>query len=152
MRKDKYGYFALITSIVCGLIAHGYMLTNKLCYHDDAASYFSFGADYTSGRWVIGLCRDLQFRLGMMQYSTPLWNGFIFILLLAFVSGIFVKMFQIENYLVAGIIGAVMICFPTVTSILHICSLLQHMALRFYWQFCAYIYLIEIGGVGLFLC
>ena len=115
--KNKYQICAMISTVIFGLIAHGYMLTNKLCYHDDAASFFSFGGDYTSGRWALGVWRDIQLRLGIMQYSTPLWNGLLFILFIAAVSGILVKMFQIENYFIAGVIGATLICFPTVASI-----------------------------------
>lgn len=115
--KDKYQYCSMISAIICGFIAHGYMLTNKLCYHDDATSYFTLGGDYMSGRWAIGLWRDIQLRLGILQYSTPLWNGLLFILFLAIASGILVKLFQIQNYYVAGMIGAALIVFPTSASI-----------------------------------
>ena len=117
MMKNKYQFCAMISTLIFGLIAHGYMLTNKLCYHDDAASFFSFGGDYTSGRWSMGLWRDLWLRLGIMQYSTPFWNGLVFIFFIAIASGILVKMFQLENYLIVAIMGATLICFPTVASI-----------------------------------
>lgn len=116
--KDKYQCCSIISAIICGLIAHGYMLTNKLCYHDDATSYFTFGGDYQSGRWVLGIWRDIQLRLGIMQYSTPFWNGLLFILFIALASGIFVKLFQVQDCYVAVLIGGAVVVFPTSASIL----------------------------------
>lgn len=115
--KNKYQYCSTISTLICGLIAHGYMLTNKLCYHDDATSYFTLGGDYVSGRWALGLWRDIQLRLGILQYSTPLWNGLMFILCLAIAGALLVEMFRIENYVVATIMGATLIVFPTSASI-----------------------------------
>lgn len=118
VRMDKkYQSYAMLSTMICGFIAHGYMITNKLCYHDDATSYFTLGGDYALGRWALGLWRSIQFRLGTTQYSTPFWNGLLFILFLALASGLLVKLFRVQDCFVAGIIGATLIVFPTSASI-----------------------------------
>ena len=125
--KEKYHYSAIVSTIVFGIIAHGYMLANKLCYHDDATSYFTLGGDYAIGRWALGLWRSIQFRLGMIQYSTPLWNGLLFILFLALASALIVKLFRVQDYFVSVMIGALLVVFPTTASIFDICLLLRRM-------------------------
>lgn len=118
MRKiTRCQYIAMISTVLCGLIAHGYMLNNKISYHDDVYYYFQVGETFRSGRWALGVIRECFLKLGIKNYSTPFWNGLLFILFLAIVSALLISILDIKQPLVAGFIGGILIVFPTSTSI-----------------------------------
>lgn len=116
-KVSKCQYMAMISTIVFGFIAHGYMLCNKLCYHDDSYAYFHVGSSFHSGRWFLGVIRECFLKVGIQNYSTPFWNGIIYIFFLAIVSGLLVALLDIKQPISAILVGAVLIVFPTTTSV-----------------------------------
>ena len=51
--------WAFVAAMVIGLIAHGYIIFNRISYHDNTACLFSLGATYELGRWGLGIIYDL---------------------------------------------------------------------------------------------
>ncbi len=103
------------TCLFIGILAHGYMLTNKLPNIDDYISMFHYGGGYTSGRWFLALLGNLLFRLDG-NYSLPFFNGSIFIILLSLACTIFLKVFDFQNRWVKRVFASLFIAFPTITA------------------------------------
>ncbi|MCD7862056.1 MAG: glucosyltransferase domain-containing protein [Lachnospiraceae bacterium] len=103
-----------ITAILVGLLAHGYMLTNKLANIDDYISMFHYGLGYTLGRWLLALMGNFMFRIDGV-YSTPFLNGAFFIILLGLSITVFLKPFSFQSRWVKRIFAALFVSFPTVT-------------------------------------
>lgn len=107
---------ALISVLVAGLVAHGYVLFNRISYHDNAACLFSLGGTYESGRWVLGFIYDIQMMTTKL-FSVPVFNGILSLIFIGFAAMLIVDMFQIKSKVAAAFIGAIMSVYPVVTSI-----------------------------------
>lgn len=105
----------LFSALFLGMLAHLYMMTNKLPNIDDYISMFHYGAGYTSGRWLLALCGNFMFRIDG-NYSLPLFNGFLFVLLLSLSITIFLKPFHDQNRWIKRIFAGLFVAFPTVTA------------------------------------
>ena len=86
MEKAKEKWSAVLTVLVCGFMAHGYILTNKISYHDDSRYYFGVGMTFGSGRWALGLIQKAMNKVGFLNYSSSWWKGGLSILLTAVLS------------------------------------------------------------------
>lgn len=107
---------AFLDAVIVGVIAHGYMLFNKISYHDDTIFLFSFGGTYSSGRWVLGIVENiLDKTLGL--YSTPVFTGSISIILIGMSATLACDVLRIRSKLGAAYIGAIMASFPVVAGI-----------------------------------
>ncbi len=107
----------LFAGILAGILAHGYMLTNKLPNIDDYISMFHYGQGYTLGRWLLGLMGNFMFRIDG-TYSLPFLNGAFFIAALALSVTIFLKPFSFQSRWIKRIFAALFVAFPTATSTL----------------------------------
>lgn len=107
---------AFLDAVIVGVIAHGYMLFNKISYHDDTIFLFSFGGTYSSGRWVLGIVENiLDKTVGL--YSTPVFTGSISIILIGMSAALACDVLRIRSKLGAAYIGAIMASFPVVAGI-----------------------------------
>lgn len=104
------------TVIIVGIIAHGYMLFNKLSYHDDIYALFSLGSTYGLGRWGVGIVTEI-IGSSVGLYSTPVFTGSISIILLGVSAALVCDILKIKSRLGATYIGAIMVSFPVVASI-----------------------------------
>lgn len=111
--QQIYGF---ITALIAGLLAHGYILFNRISYHDNSACLFNLGGTYESGRWMLGFIYDIQMKTTKL-FSVPVFNGGLSILLIAITAMVLIELFDVKSKLVAGMIGAVMVVYPVVTSI-----------------------------------
>ena len=53
--KSREKWFAGAAVLICGLVTHGYILTNKISYHDDSVNYFGCRYDIwirQMGAWI----------------------------------------------------------------------------------------------------
>lgn len=98
--------------------------TNKISYHDDSCYYFGVGMTFGSGRWALGLIQKVMNKVGFLNYSSSWWNGGLCILLTAVCAVLLVELLQIRQKSYAVLLGALLIAFPAMASLLHICS--QH--------------------------
>lgn len=109
-------WIAFISAMISGFIVHGFMFYNKISYLDDNTYYFGLGATYSSGRWGLGIIKEVQEWLGLQNYSMPVFNGFFSILWISVMAALIVRMLDMQNKICAALAGAYMVVFPTVAS------------------------------------
>lgn len=117
--KSKYNkqqVWAMVAVLLVGLIAHGYIIFNRISYHDNTACLFSLGATYELGRWGLGIIYDLQI-FTTRTFAVPVFNGLLSMVFIALSASKVVKIFDIKSKVSAVIIGAIMIAYPVVPSI-----------------------------------
>ncbi len=107
-REYRLCFFA---SVLAGLAAHMFALTNKLPNHDDIESLFGKGATVTSGRWGLELTRLL-----FPDYSMPWLYGIISIVLIAAAVCAAVAVLEIKSKPLQVILGALVLSFPSLTG------------------------------------
>lgn len=98
-------------SILAGLAAHMFMLTNKLPNHDDVESLFGKGATITSGRWGLELVKAL-----FPDWSMPWIYGLISIVLIAAAVCLMVKLLDIRSKAMQALMAALVLTFPSLTG------------------------------------
>jgi hypothetical protein len=108
--------YAVASAFVTGLIAHGYMLFNKISYHDDAYCMYTLGGTYTSGRWNLGILGALVQKLLGGNISIPALNGFASIAFVALAAAVLVLTFRVEKPLLACCISGILVSFPSLTA------------------------------------
>ncbi|SFN78155.1 Glucosyl transferase GtrII [Pseudobutyrivibrio sp. UC1225] len=110
---QKYAFFS---AIIFGLLAHGFVLTNRLSVHDNSHCLFDLGASYEVNRWGLGILYKLMV-LSTKTFSLPLFNGFMSIVFIGIAAMLLMDIFEVKSKLVAVIIGGLMVVFPMVTSV-----------------------------------
>ena len=101
------------TALFIGLFAHFYKITNWLPNWDSLVFRYDAQNMVSMGRWFLPVvCSFSSF------YDLPFLNGVIAILFHALGGVCICKMLNVKNKITAGLIGAVIVSFPTVTSVL----------------------------------
>ena len=103
--KNRLPFFS---SLVFGLLAHMFILANKLPNHDDVAYLFSKGETVRSGRWGLELLRFL-----IPDYSMPWLHGIVSLLLLACSICIILDLFHVHSRLGQILVSALIVSFPS---------------------------------------
>lgn len=88
---------AIFSCFVWGVLAHGYMLFNKISINDDISNLFKVGGTYASGRWFLGVMASVWSKFLWGTYSLPIWSGFITICFLSIIVCMLVYMFEIRR-------------------------------------------------------
>ena len=105
------------SSLLWGLLAHGFMLANKLSYHDDINN-FGVGATFHFGRWMLSIfgvgSRTLN---GTKNFSLPWFSGIICILLLAVAACYLIKIFDIKKPILCVAVSGLLLSFPSITAV-----------------------------------
>lgn len=114
-RVSKQSKLAILSTLIVGYIVHGYMIFNKLSFHDDIGIE-TVGSTYDLGRWMLGWLSNI---VGTMfgNYSLPGVLGFVTILWIALSSVLMIKLLDIKESVSCILVGALMVVFPTVTSL-----------------------------------
>lgn len=107
---------AFITTFIVGLIAHGYIIFNRISYHDNSACLFSLGGTYESGRWMLGIIYDLQMMTTKL-FSVPVFNALLSILFVAIAAMILIDLFDIKSDILTIYIASIMVAYPVITAI-----------------------------------
>lgn len=107
-QQEKVCFFS---GIVFGLLAHMYMLTNKLPNWDDLGNFNSYGVGGEFGRWVLRYADKFTVR-----YSNPWINGTVTILLLAVSCVILYRTLGLETNVSALLTAFLFMTFPGLTS------------------------------------
>ncbi len=105
-----------MSSVVFGIIAHMYVMTNLCPQPDVYSALFGYGAGYTSGRWGLALLGDFVHVI-FGNYSMPWLNGMLSVLFLALSSLCVIEVLDIRNEADSILISAVMVTFPSVIGI-----------------------------------
>lgn len=106
-------------TLLWGLVAHGTVLFNKFCLHDDATFTYMLGATVDSGRWMLELLSALERAVtGGGHYSMPLLNGLASLVYIAVAAGVLVDLFDIRSRWLCAAVGGAMVSIPCITGLL----------------------------------
>ena len=106
----KVCFFA---ALIVGFIAHFYKITNWLPNWDSLVFRYDSQNMIRLGRWFLPVaCAPSSF------YDLPWINGLLSVVYHALGAVCIVKMFGVRKNITAGLIGAAVITFPTVTSVM----------------------------------
>ncbi|MCR5088317.1 MAG: glucosyltransferase domain-containing protein [Oscillospiraceae bacterium] len=100
-----------LSTLIAGLLAHAFVLTNKLPNHDDVSYLFNKGETIRSGRWGLELLRYV-----IPDISMPWLHGITSLLLLAVSVCLIVRLFRIRSRLSQVLLSALIISFPSQTG------------------------------------
>lgn len=112
---EKQYIIVFFTTLLWGIVAHGYMFFNKFSWHDDLNGITEKGATYISGRWfaeILGEC--IQKYLG--NVSLPWFNGLFSLLFLAAGNVFLVKLFRLKSTASGILLAGLMTVFPSWVS------------------------------------
>ena len=102
-----------IATLLFGLAAHAFAMTNKLPFDDEAIYLFGKGTTTESGSYGLELLR-----LIMPDYSMPWIYGLISLLLISAAVCVIIKLFDIKSRVLQVLLGALFITFPAETGTL----------------------------------
>lgn len=100
-----------ISTLIIGLLAHGFAFANKLPNHDDVFHIFEKGNTVDSGRWALSLLSPI-----FPDFSMPWIYGILSIVMLAFVVCLLTKLFQVRSKVLQILLGGVLVAFPSLTG------------------------------------
>ena len=115
-RFNQQQVYAFVAALIAGLVAHGYVIFNRISYHDNTACLFNLGGTYESGRWMLGFIYDIQMKTTKL-FSVPVFNGILSIVFIALAAMVLVEIFEVSSKFIAAAIGVIMVVYPVVTSI-----------------------------------
>ncbi len=102
-----------VSAFIVGLLAHLYKITNWLPNWDSLVFRYDAQNMISLGRWFLPVvCSPSSF------YDLPFLNGIIAILFHAFGAVCICKILNVQKKITAFLIGAVIVSFPTVTSVM----------------------------------
>lgn len=117
--RDRYTsaqHMAFLAVMIVGIVAHGFVIFNRLSYHDNSASLYSLGATYESGRWGLGILYKIQL-LTSKTFSVPVFNSVLSLIFIGLAAMAIVEIFRVNSKVIGAYIGAILVAFPVVTSI-----------------------------------
>lgn len=108
--NDKFTRYKVpfLSSMIVGLLTYMFMFTNKLPNSDDMEHLFGKGVELTSGRWGLSLMSYI-----FPDFSMPWIYGIITLILISVSVCITVKIFNIQNKIYQGLLGGLIIAFPS---------------------------------------
>lgn len=116
--KKTPEFIAMATAVIYGLIVHLFTLVNSIHNYDDiAVQPAGVGTSLPSGRWFLYILREIG-EVTTGDYNLPWFNGIIFLLYIGITAIFLVSVFGIKNKLYAGIVGAGLVSFPSITVVL----------------------------------
>lgn len=102
----------LLTGLAVGLLAHGFAFTNKLLNADEVSALFGKGESVCSGRWLLDATGLL-----FPNASMPWIYGLISIFLFSVTVCLTIRVFEIRNPFLQGMLAAVFLSFPSLTGL-----------------------------------
>ena len=107
---------AFLTVVLVGLLAHGFMMMNKISYHDDIHVLFNLGATMDLGRWGLEIIAWLSRATGLGWCSTPLFMGSLSLVLIGMSAVLVCEILHIDSRKGMILTGGIMAAFPVVAS------------------------------------
>ena len=137
-KKQKIGII-MASTFVFGMIAHGYMLANKISYHDDIYNLFYVGGTYGMGRWMLGIIGKICSMLGG-NYSLSWWNGLASFFFLGIICFFLTEILQLKKKSSLVFSAGILVVFPVIAGL-------------FGYMFTSFPYMIGLcmGTIGVYL-
>lgn len=114
--KDNRVRYTFFSAIIAGFLAHGFMISNKLSWHDDIGIIFNEQGS-PLGRWFLAILTKLYAKLFGSNASVSWFIGLTVLVMLAIGAVLVTVIFELDNRADYIIIGSVMAVFPSVTSL-----------------------------------
>lgn len=112
-KRIKVCFFA---ALLCGLMAHIYVLTNHLYNYDELwHTPTGFGTGLEVGRWALSITVWIQKVLFADCFTIPVINGGLTILLYSVAACFVIMTLDIKDEFYSGVVGALMTTFPALT-------------------------------------
>lgn len=111
-RIPRWVVVCMASSLLFGVLIHGFMLTNKLPNHDDIAFLDSMGYTLVSGRWFLGLLGSL-----CRAWSMPWVNGLAAILCIGGSACLMLEILSQRDVVSAGLLPFLLLAFPSTANI-----------------------------------
>lgn len=114
----EYVRVCLISTLVWGLLAHGFALTNKFAMADELHYLFSVGSTVASGRWFLEILGKIVCVLfGSPNFSLPLTSGLLTIFFCGICSCILARWMELKNRRSWILISGLMVTFPVISGL-----------------------------------
>ncbi|MBP3604438.1 MAG: glucosyltransferase domain-containing protein [Lachnospiraceae bacterium] len=111
IKIEKKYYYTFFSTFLAGTLAHNFLMSNKISFHDDICSLFGIGSTYKLGRWGLGIILSLvENTIG--KYSIPFWEIMCSLLFIALTACIVVNLLEIEKEINCVLFAAIMAVFP----------------------------------------
>ncbi|MDO5400307.1 MAG: glucosyltransferase domain-containing protein [Eubacteriales bacterium] len=111
-------FVAMVSALIMGYITHNFALVNVMHNIDDIGNQpYGYGVGLTSGRWLLTLLGDTAQSFGL-NLNLPFVNGLVFLILISIAAGFLVSVFAIKSKLSAGMIGMLLVVFPSAATAL----------------------------------
>ena len=101
----------LISGLLFGLLAHMFVITNKLMNADEIAAIYSKGATIDSGRWALEALRYV-----FPDLSLPWLWGLMTIVLITIASCLTLRIFEVKHKFHRWLLPALFVTFPSLTG------------------------------------
>ena len=105
------GVAAFFTTLVVGILTHMPALVSEIPNHDGLQSMYFDQNMITSGRFFLGLACGIS-----SYYYIPWLTGILAIFYLSIASILLIKVLNVKNPLIAGLMGALLVTFPVIAS------------------------------------
>lgn len=107
---------AVLAAMGAGVVTHLFGIVNLMHNYDDMPMQpKGFGTGIESGRWFLELLDRFLGWCGL-NYNLPVFNGLLFLALVALAAGFAVSALRIRNRWIGACIGMLFAVFPTVTA------------------------------------
>ena len=107
--------WTFMSTIVAGMLSHGFVFTNKLPNSDDLLNIRAYGGGISHGCWLKGLMGPVISKF-TGNYTNPWIIGVISIVLIAAAACFIVEALEIKSIAAAGVTGALIVSFPALTG------------------------------------
>ncbi len=125
--------FAIVSTFLFGILAHGPMLFNKLSNRDDLRYIFTGGVTFTSGRWMLFLVektKNLLFQDSI--YSIPTINGLFSLLCIAVSLCLLIDLFELRSVNNCILLSGIMVSIPVIASLFGYMFVAHYFCLAFF--------------------
>ena len=109
-RARKYNV-PFICAVISGILAHMFVMTNKLINADETSALFSKGATLTSGRWFLEFTKYI-----FPNYSMPWIYGVLSIIFISISACCILSIFKIKSRILSCILASSFTTFPSITA------------------------------------
>ena len=108
--------YAIISTFLFGILAHGPMMFNKFSKYDDIYYGFLGGITFSSGRWMLYVAEKLKNLLFLDSiYNVPTFNTVFSFFCLAAAACILIDLFEIKSAALCTLLSGIMVSIPVVT-------------------------------------
>ena len=108
---SKEGRTAFLTAFALGLLTHAVMLLSDIPNHDGLDSMYFNQNMITSGRWFLEIACGIS-----SFYLLPWLSGLLSIVYLSMTAVLLVKLLDVNDSILAGLVAGLLVTFPTLTS------------------------------------